>query len=469
MKNRGLHMLISFAFVAAIVLSGCAAVQFAQRSESTAANYGRLACLESPCAFRSNGVSAVRDDVSALRNDGFVFDAAAPYGDDARFQVEFHTRVGTFHYTDEEIDAPNHLIADEIAVRKINAPLTEKRAIMSRAVKSGATYERAVTICMPRIKNVVDSAEEKLFVAAVDATLTFHKQGSPAFTVTREREGSRLDREKTFQLIYAAVQRYKGVKTSLALPLMKVEPSVRAESLIQQTYVKAEFNTQFNTDYVERADNIALALEKINGYALLPGAEFSFNETVGTRSAANGFKEAKIILDGEYVLGFGGGVCQASTTLYNAALRAGMEVTMVRNHSLSCSYVPPSLDAMVNSGSSDLRFKNPLQTPVYVRAWVQDGRACIRIYGEKNRYRIVPVSRVLETIKAPADRQLVDTEYKYLPKEALPGETMRVSYGKDGVKSEAYLEYYEEQRLVRRVKIRSDVYRTAQGVVAVAP
>lgn len=388
---------------------------------------------------------------------------------DVRFKVEFNSREYSFTYTDKDLQPTDHLVADEIYARKINAPLTEKRAIMARALKSGATYERAVTICMPLIKNLVDEAEKKLYVAPVNAQMTFNPNASPPFTVKRDRAGRMLDREKTFALIYAAVQRYKGECACLALPVLRADAETEAQQLIKQTYTKADFYTEFNTENGDRAHNVALSLQKLNGIIVDSGAQFSFNETVGQRTAQNGFKEAKIIMDGEYVLGYGGGVCQTSTTLYNAALIAGMQIDMVRNHSLTSSYVSPSLDAMVNSGSSDLRFTNPYDTPVYIKAWTQGGRACIRIYGEENEYKIVPRSYVLQVSKAPDDRTIVDSEYKYLPKEAASGESKRLSYGKDGVKSEAYLEYYKEGVLVKRVKIRTDVYKSAQGVIAVAP
>ncbi len=383
------------------------------------------------------------------------------------FSVRFDSEVGSFEYVDSKIEPTDYLVADEIYNRKINAPIVEKRAMMTKAVRAGASFERAVTMCMPLAAKTVDEAEAKINVEPVDAQILFNPDRKPAFTIKRDKSGRRVNREKTFELIYAAVMH--GGKDRLKLPVETVEAFITADMLAQRTYTRAEFSTSFDESNSERTHNIVLALQKVNGTILNPDEEFSFNGAVGARSEKNGFKQAKIIMDGEYVLGYGGGVCQASTTIYNAALRAGMEITMVRNHSLTSSYVEPSLDAMVNSSSSDLRFKNPLDTPVYIAARVSGGAAYVRIYGIKNEYRIVPKSRILSVIEPQKDEEIVDSEHKYLPSEAVSGDTMRIRNAKEGVKSEAYLEYYKDDILVRRIKIRSDTYKAVRGIVMIAP
>ena len=110
--------------------------------------------------------------------------------------------------------------------------------------------------------------------------------------------------------------------------------------------------------------------------------EFSFNYTIGERTERRGYKKAKIIVGGEFVDGVGGGVCQVSTTLYNAVLLAGLKVVECHPHSLPVSYVEPSFDAMVNSGWADLKFINDTHNPVIIRARADGAKLTIQIFGE---------------------------------------------------------------------------------------
>jgi hypothetical protein len=199
------------------------------------------------------------------------------------------------------------------------------------------------------------------------------------------------------------------------------------------------------------------------------GADFSFNKTVGARTDINGFKEAKIIFKGEYVEGVGGGVCQASTTVYNAALKADMFVTHAQNHSLTSAYVQPSFDAMV-SGASDLRFRNTGKTPVFIRAFCTYDAAIVEIYGSALPYRIALESVTLCRAEPPPEREVLDTERKHVPACSRAGDKTRVSYSHGAVKSEGYILYYSRSgKLLERKLLRRDTYNSVQGVIAVTP
>lgn len=158
-------------------------------------------------------------------------------------------------------------------------------------------------------------------------------------------------------------------------------PAVSVEELKENTALVSAFTTYFDGANVARADNIRLSGGKISGCVLQPGKSFSFNGVVGERTAANGFKEANIISNGQFVKGIGGGVCQTSTTLYNAALLAGLKVTEYHPHSLAVAYVSPSRDAMVSGNYSDLQFENVTDCPVYIRVLTGENYIRCEIYG----------------------------------------------------------------------------------------
>lgn len=226
----------------------------------------------------------------------------------------------------------------------------------------------------------------------------------------------------------------------------------------EKTWTKyASYTTYFNTDEKDRTQNICIAASLVDGITLQAYGEFSFNQTVGRRTQEAGFRQAKIIVNGEYVLGVGGGVCQVSTTLYNAALKAGLEVVEFHPHSLRVSYVAPSRDAMVST-QSDLKLFNPHPIPVRLKTQVSDG--CLRVcfYAEETQAkrfdRFEISSTVLEEI-APPPPIVKDGE-----KEEI------VRSPKNGIKSEAYIERYRGDILLSRKRLRVDEYRPVQGILA---
>ena len=212
------------------------------------------------------------------------------------------------------------------------------------------------------------------------------------------------------------------------------------------------YTTYFNQNEGGRCENIAIAAALIDGITIQPYGEFSFNATVGRRTADAGFQQAKIIVNGEYVLGVGGGVCQVSTTLYNAALKSGLIVTEFHPHSLRVGYVDPSRDAMVSS-HSDLKFYNPHPHPVYLSSKTKKGAVQVTFYGRPTAERYELVSQTLGQIPPPAP----------IVKEGDKEEILRAE--KQGIKSELYLERYLGDKLIARIRLRTDEYRPIQGII----
>lgn len=212
------------------------------------------------------------------------------------------------------------------------------------------------------------------------------------------------------------------------------------------------YTTYFNENDVGRCENITIAAALIDGVTIQPYGEFSFNATVGARTAEAGFQQAKIIVNGEYVLGVGGGVCQVSTTLYNAALKSGLTAIEYHPHSLAVSYVEPSRDAMVSS-HSDLKLYNPHSVALHLRAKVFSGCVKVTFYGKNvpDRYEIVS-KKIAEILPPPP-----------IVKAGESDGVLRVE--KAGVKSEMYLERYRGERLLSRKRLRVDEYRPIQGII----
>lgn len=245
-----------------------------------------------------------------------------------------------------------------------------------------------------------------------------------------------------------------AAKSALAMPFYDLRPA--------EMVFRAEFSTDYRKSSAERKHNIALAAKSLDKTFIDVGGEFSFNRTVGERTKKRGYKTAKIIVNGEFTEGVGGGVCQVSTTLYNAALLAGLKITESHPHSLSVGYVPLSFDAMVNSGSADLRFINKTHNPVIIRTFCDGNSLTIKIYGEPMREKY-KLKSVLKKEILPTYITVKDTDGKY--PDLYAGETRVISYGKKGYYSEGFLIKISDGN-TSSVRIRKDIYSAVNGLKA---
>ncbi|MDE6398354.1 MAG: VanW family protein [Clostridiales bacterium] len=386
----------------------------------------------------------------------------------ARAHITVRIDDKTYEYRDTELTAPDHTVYEQIERRNINAPLAEKIKTVDKCLAAGAQWREAIRYAFPLLPDFVQKIKTETDREAINSEIAFAPDSRPMFRISRSQDGRQVDERRLYQDIYLALR--KSPEAEIVLTPQIVRPSCSVEDNIKLTKPVSTFTTSFAASAEGRKNNIRIALGKINGTVLRAGEEFSFNERVGARTEKNGFSIAKIIVGGEYTEGVGGGVCQASTTVYNAALTAGMRITAARNHSILPSYVPPSLDAMVNASSSDLRFVNPYDTPVFIKAETLGDRARVTFYGAELPYTIKTVSREISRKNVPQDKELIDTERKYVSADSPAGTRVRVSYGHPEVKSEAYLRYFTpEGALIREEKIRTDTYCETQGIIAVLP
>ncbi len=195
------------------------------------------------------------------------------------------------------------------------------------------------------------------------------------------------------------------------IPLIKSVPEV-TQTILQDNLFKdelASFTTYLSASNVPRTSNIRTSAGYMNDIVLAPGNEFSFNQMVGQRTKARGFQEAGAYVNGRLVPEFGGGVCQMSTTTYNAALLANLQITERNNHSMTVGYVPLGLDAMVNWGTSDLRFVNNTKFPIRILAEQKTNYVKVTILGTKENDNKVVMDRTLISTKPQQFIQKVNT------------------------------------------------------------
>ena len=334
--------------------------------------------------------------------------------------------------------------------------LTHGKSLFSRATSMDETDTFAGTF--PDIVQYLDRIAPKFEIIPFDGQIDFHPHAQPRFTVRGQKAGRVIDRERLYADILAALKgnQYPAVNVNYRT----VEPTP-AEQIINAIKQRSRFSTDC-TDNPDRENNIALALGKFDGLRVNPGQQVSFNQVVGRRSAAMGFREAKIIVGGEYVDGIGGGVCQVSTTIFNAVVQAGLQITESHHHSLRSSYIPLGHDAMV-SGAADLRFINNTGAPIYFETNFQNHHLTVTIYGRDKgnniRYQLdTNVTKTLEPKNQWVDDLPTATIKDY---QAHPDryDKVLIKSGQAGHVVDTYIETYQGTRRLSRKLLRRNTYQ----------
>lgn len=274
--------------------------------------------------------------------------------------------------------------------------LEEKLALAEEVRELGFNAEITMYYVFPSLKTKVAEIRAAVERAPVSASASLtDKNGEASFSFTKEKSGVVVNADKLCCLLFIAL---KNGSDSIAVPLDEKEAEVRLSELMQDTHERGSFSTVFAGGEARR-HNIALAAKSVCGVSVAPGEVFSFNRTVGRRTTERGYKNAPVIYKGEYTEGVGGGVCQVSTTLYNAVLLGDLPVRERNRHTLRSRYVEPGFDAMVTDAGADLRFVNNTPGYIYIYASVRENVLTVKIYGRENIYEIERESRIIEEYK----------------------------------------------------------------------
>jgi len=223
----------------------------------------------------------------------------------------------------------------------------------------------------------LDKLDKQFSVAPENASLD--QNG----VIIPERPGSRIHRKVFTEQFYAYF--FSSRKAKMEIPILTVYPKVDSELLADIRSKRiGRYVTSFNPHNKKRSNNIQLATNAINNYVVFPGERFSFNKVVGKRTVAKGYLRAPVIVKGEFTEDVGGGICQVSSTLYNAVDQAGIKIVKRFSHSRRVPYIPPGRDATVSWYGPDFRFKNDYNQPVLIRARTLGHLLIISVYSSEN-------------------------------------------------------------------------------------
>ena len=297
----------------------------------------------------------------------------------------------------------------------------------------------------------VDKIHSEIYQEAQDAYYT-----KEPFTVYPEVEGIDFDVEKAKEMIASEV------KDEYVIELIITKPKVTLEDIGTEAFPDrlSTFSTRYDASDKDRTTNLVIACRKLNGKVIMPGETFSYNEALGPRTYAAGYRNGKIYSNGQVVDGLGGGICQISSTLYNAALMSDMEIVERRNHQFVTSYVDKGRDATVVYGATDFRFKNTRTYPIRLVASATGGVATVSVYGIKEADKEYTYSFRTDVIST------IPYTTKYVEDSSLAtGKEVVTQNGTNGLVCKTYMTKMLNGKVISTELLSTDTYSAMQRIV----
>lgn len=379
-------------------------------------------------------------------------------------QIEFHHNGRIFTYSLEENIKTSNIFSTNFEINKFNrfGSTDERIKLLNKMLKLGFNQEIALEYLFPNLIKRINSIAKNVYIAPKNATLKTNTNSEKVFNITKEQNGKELNKSKLFENIISAYLNRKEMKFNL--PIKTLIPSISEKEFKKFTNLRADFSTNISSSSPDRKHNIKNALNSLNKIEIMPNDVFSFNKTVGRRTAENGYREAKIIVNNEFVDGLGGGVCQVSSTLYNSALLAGLEIVEANKHSKQVGYIKYGFDAMVNFGSSDLKFRNNTSEKLTIITNFSTNYARIRIFGEDLKNKTYKLRNEILSSTEPIEEVFIDEKQEHLNKVKFEDEFFYLKKGSRGMEIKTYRETYVDNQLVSTELLRFDKFKVQNAV-----
>ncbi len=382
----------------------------------------------------------------------------------AAWRQEYHGRHIVVYYGDTafrldaasiDYDLDVEATADEAWTYGRRGSWRDRLKNIGAARREGYRIPVRVRYNENKLSALLDSWREAIDRPPRNAAISLEEGG-----IVPQEQGRRLDVAAVKPLVLRAL--HAGGPANLPLPVTPLYPDVTVADL-RQTGIRelwSSFTTAFDPADANRTANIRLSARRINGHIVYPGQVFSFNQVVGPRDREHGFREALEIVDGEFVPGIGGGVCQLSSTLYNAVLLANLPVVERTNHSKPLGYVGLGRDATVVFGALDFKFVNDTGAPVVIMAETAKNKLTVGIIGRE------PLAVAVELLSA--DRQVIPPAVvKKQDPELFLGETKVDKQGKPGYEVTTLRVVSAGGRELKREVLAKDRYQPENTIVKV--
>lgn len=379
-------------------------------------------------------------------------------------QVEFYFNGRHYIYSLEPNIKTSKQFDLNFEINKFNRFGTheERKQLLARMLDCGFEKEIAINYLFPNINKVIKKIEKSVNTQPQNAKLILNTNTEKVFHISKEKSGQVVDKQKIYEQICFNFLNNKNLR--LNVPTTLIQPKITTKEFSVYSNLRADFSTSIATSSADRKHNIKNAMNSLNKVEVLPNQVFSFNKVVGKRTEDNGYRNAKIIVNNEFVEGVGGGVCQVSSTLYNSALLAGLEILEANKHSVQVGYVKYGFDAMVNFGSSDLKFRNNTNEKITIITNTYDTKIRIRIFGEdmKNvNYKLK--NEIINVVEAGEDI-IVDEKGEYADKVLFEDESFILKHAHKGMEIKSYREMYVDGNFVSSEILRHDKFSVKNSV-----
>lgn len=310
-----------------------------------------------------------------------------------------------------------------------------------------------------RVRDYVTTECVKFDSEAKDAAL---KRVNGSFEIVDGNTGTKLDVDGSVQMIMDFIENeWNKENGTITLPVETDYPRGSEEELSRVKDVLGTFTTSYSTSSPSRSQNVANGARLINGTVLYPGDTFSAYEVVSPFTTENGYEMAGSYLNGKVVDSLGGGICQVSTTLYNAVLLSELEVVERSNHSMIVTYVDPSADAAIAGTYKDFKFKNNTEAPVYIEGTTANKQITFTIYGEETRPANRAVKYVSQTLSVTEPGVLIVAD---------PGQPIGyriVESAHRGIQAELYKHVYVNGVEESVTKVNKSTYNASPRTIVV--
>ena len=334
---------------------------------------------------------------------------------------------------------------------RLNAALALRTAPVG--LTTSLTYDKSA------IRQLTDSITDFVTRAPVNASVATFDFNTRSFTFNSDTAGSAIDGDALYNQVIGMLDGGDRYATIVVEPEILLASVTKAE--LMNSFKKISSYTTETTSNSNRNTNIMLSAAAINGTTVLPGETFSFNKATGQRTAEKGYLPAAAIAGGQSVDEIGGGVCQTSSTLFNAVARADMEIVERSPHAWPSNYVAKGLDATVNWPNLDFKFKNTSDWPIFIVAYYQSRKVTVEIYGMSlgDGVTIDLESKVTYTSEPPSEIKYV------LNTELAPGEQKTTIKARTGYEVDTYKIWYQNGQEIKRETLCKSTYRTYQETV----
>lgn len=334
------------------------------------------------------GIYADELDLSNLTVDeakAEVYEYVAKLGDLEVTLVTVNDSTVVTTMADLGLNWTNPQVIEEAASHARGGNFVQRYKAAKDLQANNVVYNIELSVDKDEIKAVIENDCSKYNVKEVNYSL---KRENSQFTVIEGKIGYSVDVETSTDKVYRyLMEEWDRTDAEIAMDIVETQPKGSVEELAMVKDVLGSYSTSFATSGAERSANVVNGARLINGAVIYPGDEFSTYELVSPYTAANGYYPAGSYVSGRVVDSMGGGICQVSTTLYNAVLLSELEITERHNHSMIVGYVSPSADAAIaESAGKDFRFKNNTDYPIYVEGvTTPDKQVIFNIYGAEYR------------------------------------------------------------------------------------